>query len=115
MSRGVQKASRIPTCHPTRPHYGRNLCKPCYLMSYRMKHGAKPRGSEPPCARAVPLRLPTHPVPRECGKCRRRDGLYAARPEVCCRWCGWAVLVEPPGGFTDRDLLVTPRPPQPAL
>jgi len=116
MGIGVQKASRIPTCHPTRPHYGRNLCKPCYFMSWRIQHGIQVRGPhEPECDRGVALQLPVHPMPVECGKCHRRDGLYGQRPEVCCRWCGWAVLVKPPGGFTDRDMIVPQSRPEPAI
>lgn len=116
MTRGVQKNARIPTCHPDRPHYGRNLCKPCYLMRWRIKHGVRVKGPhEPESKRSVPIRLPAHPMPRECGHCHRRDGLYPSHVEICCRWCGWAALVEPIGGFRERDLFLAPRQPLPAL
>jgi len=105
----VAKLTRTPTCHPLRPHYARNLCEQCYNMSWRIRHGLKVRGPHDRGDRTVTLQLPTHPEPHACGKCKRADGLYWQRPEVCCRYCGWALLVEPPGGFTDRDLLVVPR------
>lgn len=29
------------TCHPDRVHYGRGLCKPCYMRDYQIAHRAE--------------------------------------------------------------------------